>query len=151
MKRKHRYYDTWEELIEAKTHPEGDCLIWDGGTHSQSYPMIRWDGKMVQVVRQQVEERRCQKLDGRRQRVKNMTCENVLCVNPDHYIVADYGSEEWKCVVNAYSEKNRKNIIQIYNDYTNPKTGTKYGSYHAIKAAYPGISNTTIGKILKNK
>ena len=149
MGKHHRIYDTWQELIEDKTHVEGDCIIWDAGTHKQGYPMVRWDLNMVQVVRKQMEEKIGKKLDGRNQRVKNRGCGNVLCVNPDHYIVADYGTMDWNCVNHiAYSEQDCEDIYKMYDEHVSSK-GTKYGYQKAIIKKYPGISRTTIGKIVK--
>ena len=149
MGKQHRNYETWQELIEDKTRREGDCLIWEAGTHSQGYPMVRWELTMVQVVRKQVEEATSQKLDGRNQRVKNRSCGNLLCVNPDHYIIADYGTEEWNCVNHlVYSKEEKDDMYEIYKNHlaTNP---TKYGYQNAILKKYPNVSRTTIGKIIK--
>ena len=147
MGNKHRIYDTWQELIEDKSHREGDCIIWDAGTHSQNYPMVRWDGKMVQVVRQQMEEKTGVKLKGRDQRVKNKVCNNVLCVNPDHYIVADYGSKEWECTPFQYEKDEQKKIYEIYKNFLSPN-GTKYGYIREVKKVFPNISKTTIKKYI---
>ena len=144
---RHREYDSWEQLIAAKTHVEGDCLIWDAGCHSQGYPMVRWDLKMIQVVRKQVEEATCQKLDGRRQRVKNRVCDNIKCVNPDHYIVADYGTQDWKCVGHTYDTETRNRIKEIYNNYQSPG-GTKYGYQKVVKKEFPHMCATTITSIV---
>ena len=147
MKRKHRFYDSWEDLIEDKTKRSGDCLEWQAGRHAQGYPMIRWGGRMVQVARQQIEEKTGQKLDGRNQRVKNR-CGNLSCVNPDHYIVADYGSKEWNCVNHlVYSEEDEADICRIYDEFES-STGTKYGYQVEVKRKYPNISRTTILKFI---
>lgn len=147
MGKHHRVYNTWQELIEDKSHREGDCIIWDAGTHAQNYPMVRWDGKMVQVVRQQIEEKNGKPLEGRKQRVKNRVCNNVKCVNPDHYIVADYGTQDWKCVGHMYNDKDRKRIKEIYQNYQS-SGGTKYGYQKAVKKEFPHMSATTITSIV---
>lgn len=144
-------YKTWDDLIEDKTHREGSCLIWDAGTHSQSYPMVRWDIKMVQVIRKQMEEKIGRPLKGRAERVKNVRCGNVLCVNPDHYEISEYGSDEWKCIAHAYTKEQVADIKKIYKEYQHPVTGTKYGAFELIKKSYPNISNTTLLKYIDKK
>ncbi len=141
-------YDDWDELLAAKTHREGACLIWDAGLHSQGYPMVRWQLKMVQVVREQMERKIGRPLNGRAERVKNR-CGNILCVNPNHYIVAEYGSQEWKCVAHEYDEEQQAKMVEIYDNYSHPKTGGKYGARKLIQEAFPGISPTTVIKILR--
>ena len=148
MGNKHRIYDTWQELIEDKSHREGDCIIWDAGTHTQNYPMVRWDGKMVQVVRQQMEEKTGVKLKGRDQRVKNRVCNNVLCVNPDHYIVADFGTKDWECVTHQYTEEEKRKVYEIYENFSSPN-GTKYGYIKEVHKLFPDMSKTTIKKCVR--
>jgi hypothetical protein len=142
-------FNSWEDLLAAKTEQRGDCIIWQAGTHSQGYPMVKWDSRMVQVVRQQIETKTGQKLDGRRQRVKNTVCGDVLCVNPDHYMVADQGTEEWKCINFVYDLAAQKRVREIYDDYTHPRTGTKYGAYFEVIKEYPRMTRTTMISILK--
>lgn len=143
-----RLYDTWEDLIAAKTHREGDCLIWDAGCHSQGYPMARWGNKMVKVDRTQCELKLDRTFD-RSTRVKN-ECGNIKCVNPDHYLITEYGEETWKCWSFKYSDEQRADIQRLYAEYIHPKTGTKYGAYKNIQNIYKGISKTTLIDIIKN-
>ena len=142
-------YEDWDEILADKTHREGDCLVWDAGLHSQGDPMVRWQKKMVQVVRKQMEDKIGRPLKGRDERVKNTHCKNVLCVNPDHYSVSEFGTQEWKCVPFEYDEEQQAKMIEIYDNYSHPKTGGKYGARKLIQEAFPGISPTTVLKILK--
>ena len=143
-----RLYDTWEDLIAAKTHREGDCLIWDAGCHSQGYPMARWGNKMVKIDRTQCELKVGRTFD-RSTRVKNQ-CGNIKCVNPDHYLITEYGEETWKCWSFKYNDEQRADIQRLYAEYINSKTGTKYGAYKHIQTIYKGISKTTLIDIIKN-
>ncbi len=138
-------YNNWQELIEAKTRQQGDCLIWEAGTHTQGYPMVRWDNKMVQVVRRQMELKTGEKLDGLRQRVKNRVCGNPLCVNPDHYIIANQGTEEWKCVNFKYDEEMREALRKEY--WATPR---QWNKSKRLKAKY-GVSHSTFYKIVHEK
>lgn len=88
-----RKYKDWDEMIEEKTVKAGDCLIWTGGTHSQGYPMVRWDNKMIQVKRKQMENKLGREL-AVDERVKS-TCNNVRCVNPEHYTMFAKGEDGW--------------------------------------------------------
>lgn len=142
-------FDSWEDLIQAKTEKRGDCLIWQAGTHSQGYPMVRWENRMQQVVRVQMELKTGQKLDGRNQRVKNRVCDDVLCVNPDHYIVADHGTEDWKCINFVYPLEDELKLVEIYDNYAHPKTGSKYGVWQEVKKAYPNMMKATMLKLVK--
>lgn len=89
----YRKYNDWQEILDTKTVKIGECIMWTAGTHKQGYPMAKWDGKMIQVKRKQVEIKLGRKLEPD-ERVKS-TCNNVRCVNPDHYTVHQKGTFEW--------------------------------------------------------
>lgn len=142
-------FENWAELLAAKTSIQGDCLIWTEGCHSQGYPMTRWDGEMVLVKRKVMEDKLGTTLE-RGRRVKN-TCGNQLCVNVDHYFVAEQGTKEWIAGTSKYSKTDRHIILQMYDDYAHPTTGTKQGALVHIGKTYVGISNTTIISYLKER
>lgn len=142
---KQLYKATWEEILERKTRPEGDCLIWTAGCHSQGYPMVRYKNRMVKVDRTQIEKKYDITLT-RNERVKN-TCGNIKCVNVEHYELLERDDPKWNCVEHGFSEEKKRDIKAIYDAYSHPKTGTKYGSHDAIRRKYPGTSRTTILKI----
>lgn len=108
-----RKYEDLRELV-ADLRKDNDCLLWEGGTHPQGYPMFRWQGKMQQVARVLMEDALGKKLD-RRQRVKR-TCGNVACCNVDHLMVAEPYTEEWKCVGKSITEDVREQIRTDYFD-----------------------------------
>lgn len=144
------FYDSWDDLLAAKTHVEGDCLIWDAGCHSQGYPMVRWDNKMVMVKRQMIENKLNIKLV-RSQRIRsNGKCDNIRCVNPDHYSLIERDQEEWKCYRIAYDDELRQEVADIYEHYSHPKTGTKSGAIPYIKKHQKTqMATGTIRRILK--
>ena len=90
----YKKYRSFDEIIDDKTDQIGDCEIWTAGCHTQGYPMVRWEGKMVQVVRQRMAEKLERPLLTS-ERVRNSVCQNVKCVNPDHYQVHTKGTREW--------------------------------------------------------
>ena len=102
-------YKDWNDILNDKTEIDGDCLIWTAGCHSQGYPMVRWDKKMVQVKRKQIEDKIGRKLD-KTDRVKNTVCGNIKCVNPDHYTVYVKGQDEWHVSCRKYSREFRQMI-----------------------------------------
>ena len=136
-------YHSWRELLADKSHVEGDCLIWDAGTHAQGYPMAKWADKMVLVARKNMENKLGRTL-AKAERVKN-SCGNELCVNPDHYYVAQPGTEEWKCIGFKYSDQERRQIFDTYKSYKGrwggfKKTCDQYniarGTLHKIKKEF---------------
>lgn len=136
-----RKYNTWQEVVEAKSHYEGDCRIWDAGTHKQGYPMAKWDDKMHLVARKQMEHKLGRTL-AKAERVKN-SCGNELCVNPDHYYVAQPGTEEWKCVNFRYDDAKRR---EIFDDYMS--LNGAWGSFGKICEKHK-IARGTLWKIIK--
>lgn len=72
------------ELIEAKSHWDGDCLIWDGSVTHKA-PHMREGGRVVSVRRwiaiNVLKRERIEKL------FATFTCGNPLCVNPEHIAV----------------------------------------------------------------
>lgn len=134
-------YKTWQELVEDKSHQEGDCRIWDAGTHAQGYPMAKWSNKMVLVARKQMEEKLGRTLS-KPERVKNR-CNNPLCVNPEHYIVAQPGTEEWKCINFVYDKETRRQIFDTYKGYEG-----RWGGFKKTCDQY-NIARGTLHKIIK--
>tara|TARA_B100001057_G_scaffold57748_1_gene51182 strand:- start:7921 stop:8340 length:420 start_codon:yes stop_codon:yes gene_type:complete len=126
--------------IEDKIVKAKDCFIWTAGTHAQGYPMMRDNGRMVLVSRYVMEKKLGYKLQ-KDQRVKN-TCGNKLCVNPEHYILAEYGTEEWKCVRHFISPETRQQIRDEYN-----QSAKYYGQKRDLKEKY-NIHYETLKKIL---
>jgi hypothetical protein len=137
----YRYTD-WNKLIADKTEQDGDCLVWTAGTHSQGYPMCRWDGNMVQVARIAIERRDGIKLT-KAQRVKNR-CGKIMCVNPDHHIIAEPGTEEWKCVNFVYPIETRQKIRDEYEQRKD-----EYGVKQRLVEKYK-VSRVTLDKIIKD-
>jgi len=134
-------FDKWEDLVEAKSHVEDECIIWDAGTHKQGYPMAKWADKMVLVARKQMEEKLGRTL-AKAERVKN-SCGNPLCVNADHYFVAQPGTEEWKCINFVYSPEQRRQIFDDYMSYNGA-----WGSFGKICKKH-NIARGTLWKIIK--
>ena len=133
--------DLNDKIVKAK-----DCWIWTAGRHRQGYPMMRDPRdmkKMILVSRYFMEKKVGYKLK-KDQRVKN-TCGNILCVNPDHYILAEYGEQEWKCVRNFIPEWQREQIRQEYHN-----TEKYHGQKKDLITKYE-IHYETLNNILKGK
>ena len=133
-------YNTIEELVQSKSHWEGDCRIWEAGVHNQGYPMCSWRGSMHLVARLQLQENG-EELP-RMRRVKNK-CGNKLCVNTDHYYIAEPGTEEWKCKGFKYPEEKRRAIYEEWK-----ATKHEWGSNRRIQRKHD-ISASTFYNILK--
>ena len=77
---------TVERILE-NTQQVGDCLIWQGSKHPQNYGMMRFGGKM-RTVHSVILELLHGRVPGKSSKAKiTRTCDNNLCVNPDHLIV----------------------------------------------------------------
>ena len=144
-----KWFENWGALLAEKSHNEGTCIIWDAGCHFQGYPMVRWDGKM-QMVKRVMMERKLNIELTKEQRVRN-TCGKLKCVNPDHHIIAEPNTEEWKCYRHIYSAEERDTVRKIYDEYQHPHTKTKNGAYPRIRQTFPKITNVTIRTILNEK
>ena len=145
------FYDDWEDLLSHKSHAEGDCIIWDAGCHSTGYPMVRWDGQMVMVKRKMMEDKLNIKLV-RSQRIRHVGCDNIKCINPDHYALYEYGEEEWNCYKLEYEERLRQEVEDLYTAWVHPLNGTKYGAIPHIKKNQERLmSSGTIRRILKQR
>jgi len=90
----YKKYRNFNEILDDKTEKRGECQIWTAGCHRQGYPMVRWEGKMVQVVRHRIAEELGRPLLSS-ERVRNSVCQNVKCVNTDHYQVHAKGTRSW--------------------------------------------------------
>jgi hypothetical protein len=71
------------ELIEAKSHWDGDCLIWGGGV-AHNAPYMSVNKKSTPVRRWIAENLQGKKTKGL---FVTFTCDCNLCVNPDHVVV----------------------------------------------------------------
>lgn len=70
---------------KTKIDPVTGCWIWTGGTQSIGYGMMRYDNKMQCVHRVAYMLHHGVKL-GRYDFIVH-TCDNKLCVNPDHLVL----------------------------------------------------------------
>ena len=77
-----------EDIYEYIKHEDG-CHIWQGGTHPQGYPLGRYQKRMQLIARVLLSDKLDEELV-RSERIKR-TCDNSLCVNPDHHFVSKPG------------------------------------------------------------
>lgn len=80
-----------DDILE-RTQREGDCMIWTGATHVQGYGMMRQAGEMRSVhsvVAELKYGRKPTKYSGDR---VSRTCDNNLCVNPEHIVIVSASS-----------------------------------------------------------
>lgn len=82
MRRKDNQAPTME-LIEAKSHWDGDCLVWDGGV-AHNAPYMAVQKKSTPVRRWIAENIQGKKTKGM---FVTFTCHCNMCVNPDHIAV----------------------------------------------------------------
>lgn len=136
------------EKILNRIKKQKDCLIWTGGLHPQGYPMARIDNKMYLVSRYMMEEHIGYKLK-KQQRVKNR-CGNKLCVNPEHYIIAEPGTEEWKCVNFRYPpEEVEQWMRQVFDKDGKRVRGKATKVYEKVKQTYPKLTTATFWVYMK--
>ena len=135
-----------EEIKDKVLILENGCWIWNGSQHAQGYPMSRHPtikNKMVLVSRLLMQNKLGYTLT-KDQRVKN-TCGNKLCVNPEHYIVAEFGTEEWKCIAHKIPEEKKDAICKEYQS-----TPYYHGKIVEIKDKYK-IHHNTLTDMLKKR
>lgn len=127
--------------LERKSRQEGDCRVWFGGVHKQGYPLVRWNGQMKLVSRIVLEDKLGRDLE-RKERVKN-TCGNILCINPDHYIVSQPGDKEYhRGGKLKLSYKEQEELIAYYDSKEN-----KWGVKTELARKY-GINGHTVNRII---
>ena len=135
-----------QELKEKVIIMDNQCWMWNGAQHAQGYPMSRHPtikNKMVLVSRLFMENKLGYKLT-KDQRVKNK-CGNKLCVNPDHYIVAEPGSEEWKCIGHKIPKEIKDKLCKEWKE-----TDYYHGKVVFFKKKYK-IHHNTVTDILKKE
>lgn len=128
--------------LERKSRQEGDCRIWFGGVHKQGYPLVRYNKQMKLVSRIVLEDKLNRTLT-RSERVKN-TCGNILCINPNHYIVAKPGEKEYhRGGKLKLSYEEQEELIALYDSKEN-----KWGVKTELAEKY-GVGIHTVSRILK--
>ena len=136
-----------KEIEHKIVKTDSGCWIWTGATHRQGYPMSRDPRNnkqgMVLVSRLLMQNKLGYTLT-KDQRVKN-TCGNKLCVNPEHYIVAEFGTEEWKCIAHKIPEEKKDAICKEWQE-----TEYYHGKIVDIKDKYK-IHHNTLTDMLKKR
>ena len=130
--------------IKENTVQIGDCLMWTAGCHAQGYPMMRnpETSKMVLVTRYLMQQKTGRTFT-RDTRVKS-TCNNVKCVNIDHYEVVERDDmERWKCTPHQVKKEIREQIKKEYLE-----TEHYHGFKRDLKRKY-NITYGTLSNILK--
>jgi len=111
-----RKHKTLEEILE-NTERDGDCMIWQGGKHRQGYGMMRQRGEMRtvhSVVAELVYGYKPDKYHGER---VVRTCDNNLCVSPDHVIIeqtANLTRKRYHCKNRKLTQEQVREIRQKY-------------------------------------
>jgi hypothetical protein len=77
------------ERIKERTTEQGDCHIWNGPFHRQSYPMCRFpQTKKMRTTYSVVWELLGNPVPGKGDKAKlTRSCGNIKCVNPDHIVL----------------------------------------------------------------
>ena len=140
-------YATIDQVLDEKAEWQGDCLIWIAGCHTQSYPMVRFDGKMRLVARYLKELEVDRNLD-RSERVRNVVCKNPLCVNPDHYKVMEHGTVEWAETRAWTSQEVKQNLRDLWYSQTKQERFA-WGSQARFSKKHK-INGTTLRHIINN-
>ena len=80
-----RHYSSDEAAFEARTHKDGDCLVWDGAKGSNGYGAITVSGRRALAHRYSWERANGPIPEGM---WIDHTCYRRDCVNPDHLRLA---------------------------------------------------------------
>jgi hypothetical protein len=111
-----RKHKTLEEILE-NTESDGDCMIWQGGKHRQGYGMMRQRGEMRtvhSVIAELVYGYKPDKYHGER---VVRTCDNNLCVSPDHVIIeqsANLTRKRYHCKTRLLTQEQVREIRKKY-------------------------------------
>ena len=111
-----RKHKTLEEILE-NTERDGDCMIWQGGKHRQGYGMMRQRGEMRtvhSVIAELVYGYKPDKYHGER---VVRTCDNNLCVSPDHVIIeksANLTRKRYHCKTRLLTQEQVREIRKKY-------------------------------------
>ena len=136
---------TLDDILE-RTEPENDCLIWTGATHRQGYAMMRQAGEMRtvhSVVAELKYGERPTKYDGTR---VVRTCDNKLCVSPDHVIIEQTANLTRK----RYHCKNRKLTQEQVREVRKRYAEGEWGIGQKLAKEY-GVSTYVIYATVSNR
>lgn len=100
------------ERIKKKIDVKGDCWIWTGCVNSDGYPKINRNGNANTKGHRYVYEQTKGKIpDGF---VIRHTCDNILCLNPDHLLVGTVAD-------NMSDRQSRKRTFNYISEEINQK------------------------------
>lgn len=142
----HGYGITWNlKTISEFSDKENDCNIWRGGKHKQGYAMMRYNGEM-RTVHSVIAELKYgykpTKYTGTR---VTRTCDNKLCVNPDHIIIkqsSDIKRRRYHCKDRKITQEQAREIRKRYAEGgwgIGMKLAKEYGVRH--NTIYATIAN----------
>ena len=135
---------TLEEILE-NSERDNDCLIWQGGKHRQGYAMMRQAGEMRtvhSVVAELKYNKRPDKYSGLR---VTRTCNNKLCINPDHIIIEEASKiqrKRYHCKARKITQEQAREIRKRYAEGgwgIGMKLAKEYGVTH--NTIYATIAN----------
>jgi len=133
------------ETIKEKTVVKNDCWIWQGGFHSQGYPMTRYNKKMNLVSRVLVQDGLDYELT-KQHRVKNK-CGEKSCVNPDHYHILVPSDEKYSTAWDKHSHSREQAAAwKAEFDSTPPKYGK-----NSKMARREGIHENVMARIVQGR
>jgi len=107
---------TMEEVL-ANTERDGDCMIWKGGQHRQGYGMMRQRGEMRSCHSVVAELKYGYKPDKYHGERVTRTCDNKLCINPDHIIIeksSDIKRRRYHCKDRKLTQEQVREVRKRY-------------------------------------
>lgn len=147
------------ELIEAKSTWDGDCLIWGGGV-SHKAPTFKAGDKVMSVRRWIAIHVQGKKID---KQVVTFTCQNPLCVNPEHVGVMtraklqqlhsdrlQYGKNPARGKKLAMSRRAKSRFTQADIERVRAWTGSQRALSREMGVNFDWINKIQRGKIWKD-
>ena len=132
---------TLEEVL-ANTGLFGDCMLWKGGRHQQNYGMMRQRGEMRSCHSVVAELKYGYKPDKYHGERVTRTCNNNLCIAPDHIIIektANIKRARYICKNRKLTQEQARDIRKRVAEGDHTTTGTLAEEYNISKNMVYGI------------
>jgi HNH endonuclease len=96
------------ELL-SRTKPDGECLIWQGGTNGKGYGVIH-----RRPVNYYVHRLVCEAVHGLKPgQIAMHTCDRPSCINPDHLRAGSYSDNSRDAVIKGRAKYIRPDLAKL--------------------------------------